>query len=509
MRRGIEACAVVVVACCGVGCYTGRSHDDAGQLTDASPSSSADGGGDGDADGTGGSGGNVPDDPEEAAEHGPLFMARLTRAEYGASIADVLGITVADEDLASLPDTEPSPFDNDTESQSSSATLINGYERLARQVADAVVADASTLETLAPCGAGSDPRDCVEAAVAGLGRRLLRRSLTEDEVQAFADLGDGADYPDAVRVVVTALLQDPEFLFRIEIGEPVDGDDTLRRLGDVELASRLSFLLWGLGPDDALLDDAEAGELSTAEQIVAAAERMLTSPKARRRIERFYALWLGYDVLPHEPNLAAAMRRESDALIGRMMAEGQPWHAALTASDTFLTPMLAEHYGLPAPDAPEGAWVDYPDATRGGVLSHGSFLALGSKFGDTSPVVRGLEVRERLLCLHMGPPPPDLEVDVDSPPPGDATCKVDLYRPMVDQAACAGCHQQLNPVGFGLENFDALGRHRLTEPDRPECVIEGVGELPGIGAFSGPAELGGLLATDEQARLCAGTQMLR
>ncbi len=488
------------------GCYVGLDPASADDENTGSETSGPSGGTEDGEDG----GESETDGRGTAVDFGPLWMSRLTRAEYGACVHDVLGVTIPVEDLGSLPDAEPSPFDNAAESQTPSATLVNGYERLARQVADAVVSAPAMTESLAPCSQGESTSTCLERAIETLGRRLLRRPMSAAETEALIDLGTRSeDYEGAVRVVLMALLQDPEFLYRVEIGEAVDSDDTLRRLSDFEVASRLSFLLWGVGPDDALLDKAAAGEVHTPGQVRAEAERMLDSPKARQRVQRFFSLWLGYEVLPHDPELAAAMKLESDSLVGRVFEDQLPWHAVLTSEETFLTPALAEHYGFEAGASGDGAWVPYGDAARGGLLSHGSFLALGSKFGDTSPVVRGLEVRERLLCLEMAPPPPDLEVDIDSPPPGGAECKADLYRPLVEDSQCAGCHLQLNPVGFGLENFDALGRYRETEPGKPQCPIDGVGELPTIGEFSGPGELGALLATSERAQLCASTQMLR
>ena len=484
------------------GCYTGASGGE------ADPSATAPGSGEGGTD-EGQDTDDVPPPGEDAADFGEMTMIRLTRVEYGACIEDVLGFELPQEELNALPDAIPSPFDNDAESQSSSATLVTGYERVGRLVAESITADPQAVDALAPCPEG-DESACLADAIASIGRRLLRRPLSAEEVQAFVALADVAeDYPGALRLALTALLQDPEFLFRVEIGESIAGEPRLRRLNDFELASRLSFLLWGVGPDDELLDVAERGQLRTTEQLIGEAERMLESERAVARVQRFFSMLLGYNVLPHEPALADAMRQESNALIARVLEDRTAWREAFVSSQTFVNAQLAEHYGLPAPQNPNGGWVDYGDAPRGGLLSHGSFLALGAKFGDTSPVVRGLEVRRRLLCVDIPPPPPDLEVDVDSPPPGEAECKVDLYAPMVEMPQCAGCHVHLNPVGFGLERFDALGRYRTTEPDKPQCEIAAEGELPGHGPFSGPGELGALLAESEQAELCLGTQLLR
>lgn len=456
------------------------------------------------------SSGGTDDSPpsgEDSADIGVRWMSRLSRAEYGGCVFDVLGVEVAQDDLDTIPDGEPSPFDNDARTQTSSSSLVSAYERVARSVAERAVATPSIQEAVDACDGDAA---CFDDIVSTYARRLFRRPVPSDEVAAFValrmpDMDDG----DALRLILSAMLQDASFLFRVEIGEPVDGDEDLRRLDGVEVANRMSFLLWGIGPDDALLEAASTGTLTDADGRLEQVQRMLASPHAVRRAQRFFALWLGYSVLPHDDALSTAMQRESDALVARMWEHGDSWTAPFTASETFVTDALAEHYGLDVHAAVDGTWVDYGDSRRGGILSHGSFLALGSKFGDTSPVVRGLEVRRRLMCLDIPPPPPELEVDVDSPPPGESACKPELYAPMVENDACAVCHVHLNPLGFGLEAFDAQGRFRTHEMDAPQCPVEGKGELPGVGPFWGPGELGQLLVDTDAFTSCYATHLLR
>ncbi|HET6585137.1 MAG TPA: DUF1588 domain-containing protein, partial [Nannocystaceae bacterium] len=175
--------------------------------------------------------------------------------------------------------------------------------------------------------------------------------------------------------------------------------------------------------------------------------------------------------------------------------EQRPWFDIFRLDETFVNDTLAEHYGLPLPGSDTPEWVQYDSPDRRGLLAHGAFLSVGGKFNDTSPVQRGLLIRTRLFCQDIPPPPPD--VDVDQAPVG-AVCKEDRYANH-RMGGCAGCHSQLDPVGFGLENYDAQGRyrsHELDNPDTPDdesqCVISGDGEIVGIGTFSGPAELGAL-----------------
>jgi hypothetical protein len=169
--------------------------------------------------------------------------------------------------------------------------------------------------------------------------------------------------------------------------------------------------------------------------------------------------------------------------------------------------MLADHYGLPKPDGGEG-WVDYGDSGRAGILSHGSVLSAFSKFSDTSPTQRGLLVRTRLLCQTIPRPPANVKADQ---PPGDkdAVCKYDRYLEHRTSSSCAGCHDQMDPIGFGLENYDIAGVYRDHDEGLPQCAIAGEGELVGVGKFSGPAELGKLLVDQELVQPCIVKQLLQ
>jgi hypothetical protein len=185
-----------------------------------------------------------------------------------------------------------------------------------------------------------------------------------------------------------------------------------------------------------------------------------------------------------------------------------------------VTAALARHYGLvddaavargPEPDgAPAGArWVGYGSTGRKGILAHGSFLTAGAKFaGDTSPVARGLLIRERLMCQDIPPPPPG--VNSDEPPPAgeDAKCKEDRYH-FHKEGGCGKCHRHIDPLGFGLERYDHQGRYRTVEAGKPACAISGVGEMTGVGEFSGPAGLADAMLKSGRVGPCLVTQLYR
>jgi hypothetical protein len=346
--------------------------------------------------------------------------------------------------------------------------------------------------------------------VRGLGARAFRRPLTDAEVAVYlgsetpivAIAREEGTFHAAADIVIQALLQDPRFVYRIETGTPVR--DGVVRLGAYELASRLSYLLWGSAPDEALLAHARAGDLDTEAGVRAVAAEMLETSIAVDRIARFHAMWLDYDRPLPSGALAPAMRAETDALVRRVVFEERSsWTSIFTYERTYVDEALAAHYGLEYPAGATGpTWVDYGGSGRRGLLSHGSFLSNGAKFGDTSPVERGLVVRDRMLCQHIPPPSPELGVNVDEPPGDPTACKEDRYRMQHATGGCAGCHSLMDPVGFGLENFDATGAYREHEPDRPECLISGVGDLAPLGEFEGPGELGALVAAEGDLERC-------
>ena len=316
------------------------------------------------------------------------------------------------------------------------------------------------------------------------------------------------DFYTGVGLVVQAVLQDPEFLYRIEVGQPTT-DDGVFKLDDYEIATRMAYLLWGSTPSDELLQDAEDGKLEATQDRLDVVERMLDDPRARTQMHRYHAMWLGYRGIPHSADLVEAFSEETSALIDRVIFDDHLNYTELfTLNETFVDDALAQHYGLPSPNGGRG-WVTYDSTERSGILGHGSVLAAFSKFTDTSPTQRGIFVRERLMCLETPAPPP--EVDPDNPPgnPDDPTaCKEERYDAHREIQSCASCHNLFDPIGIGLEKYDIAGVYRDHDDGKPECIIAAAGELPGVGSFSGPAELAQRLIESELLESCAVQQYL-
>lgn len=480
----------------GPGCYRG---DAGGGETEGATE------GEGTVDDTGA----VPGAPELGGV-GMIGMRRLSADEYDNTLFDLIGDDTR-PGSALLPEDVADPYDNQIANQTASGTLIDALEQLASEATVRLMADPARRDQVIGCQpTGAADVACLSSFVASFGRRALRRPLGDDELQRFVDLGrqfatEEDDFHAGVTVVIRALLQDPEFVYRVEIGTPTD-EPGVSRLSDFEVATRLSYLIWGTTPDDALLDRALAGELGVPDDVRAAAAEMLDDPRALDRIDRFHAMWLGYYRLPHAPALNDAMRTETRMLLERTIVQDRgDWRSLFSATGTFVNDFLAEHYGLVPPGSGDAfAWAEYGDGGRRGLLSHGSFLSVAGKFGDTSPTQRGQLIRKRLFCQEIPPPPPT--VNADEPPPEiQSPCKADRYN-MTEIEGCAQCHELLDPVGFGLENYDQQGRFRTTDNDLPQCEIAGEGQIDGR-SFTGPAGLSALLLDQGLLDSCIVSQI--
>ena len=454
----------------------------------------------------GGPPGATPGVAEDPYAIGPSGLRRLTRTEYDNALRDLLG-DASRPGFAKLPEDVNDPFDNNYKDQLASGALIESLETLAEEAATRALGDPARRNTIVGC-TPSGPADatCMRTFITGFGRRALRRPLSPDEVQRYLALQSYAveakDFYFAVGLVLRAMLQDPEFLYQVEIGTPVPSVPGVVRLDDHEVAARLSFFLLGTIPTPALDAAADGGKLGTADQRLAAAQELLQDPRGKARVDRFHALWLGYHQLPFAAALADALRAESDALVEKVAFGRGDYFELFRAGQTLLTPALAQHYGWPS----GSGWTAYPDQRRG-ILSHGAVLAVGGKFDDTSPTLRGVFVRSRLLCEDVPPPPPNVDVD-QAPSPAATRCKYDRYAAH-RSGGCASCHDRLDPVGFGLENYDRAGKYRAADKDAPECAIKGDGVLAGVGDFNGPAQLGELLIGTGDMEACVVRQLYR
>ena len=349
--------------------------------------------------------------------------------------------------------------------------------------------------------ARDEARPCAGRILARLGREAWRRPLTDEEAEGllrFFDEGMGVGgFELGVRTALEAMLASPHFVLRLE-REPANARERGYRLGDLALASRLSFFLWGTPPDDELQAVAEQG-LLTPEELDRQALRMLADPRSAALGRRFAAQWFrlqDMDKVRPDPNffpnfdenLADAMRRETETFFAHLVQEDRSLLELFRADYTFVNERLARHYEFPGVAGPHFRPVDYPDATRRGVLGHGSVLVLTSLANRTSPVLRGKWVMEVLLGTPPPPPPPDIPTFEETEGTVDGRTLTTRERLEMHAAnpSCNSCHRLIDPIGLALDNFDVTGKWRLREYGVP---LDTLGDFYDGTPVSNPSEL--------------------
>jgi hypothetical protein len=340
---------------------------------------------------------------------------------------------------------------------------------------------------------------CARQILSALARRAYRRPVTDADIgdlMPFYSAGraDGS-FDFGVQKAIERLLVSSQFLFRIERPPASAIDGLAYRVGDVDLASRLSFFLWSSIPDDELLDVAAAGRLKAPVVLDAQVRRMLADPRAEAMVTNFAAQWLYLrDITVKYPDevlfqdfdetLREALRRETELFVGSVFRENRSVIDLISANYTFLNERLAKHYGIP--DV-RGSWfrrVELPaGSVRGGLLGHGSILTITSYATRTSPVLRGKWVLENLLSAPPPPPPPDVPSlsTEGTEPEKPLTMREAMIRHRANPA-CAGCHARMDPIGFAMEHFDAIGRWRETDNG---AAIDATGVFPEGTKFTG------------------------
>jgi hypothetical protein len=360
---------------------------------------------------------------------------------------------------------------------------------------------------------------CADALIPALATRAWRRPPTPDEVARLtgvwqAGIADGTE-ADGLAMIVEAILLSPNFLYLVEVGEPVADRPGWYRLTDDEQAARLSYALCEEPPDATLTAAAAAGELRSADQVEAQARRLLDADCGHATITRFHRQWLQLselDSLARDPDyypevtagLGTAMREDTEYFLDRMVYDEAAGLQAIWEADyTWVGPDTAWLYGLTADAA--HTRVDLP-ADRAGPLTQPGILAATSKFSETSPVLRGVYVLERLLCADLSPPPANL--DITAPELDDTMTTRERWEAHSSDPACSGCHSAIDPIGFALEGYDAIGRTRTEENGLPIDTSGGI-PLLGVTDISGGVAVAEAIAGSSDLRHCFARQWMR
>lgn len=460
-------------------------------------------------------------DETQAWYRGYVMSRRLTAVEYTNAITQLLGVPLLESEIPPSDAGGGEGFDTVGDTLFTSPIHLEAYLTTADRVVDAALAKWDVAAVAPSDPPASDPAvrpswlalarsadpaselDDDQAAtrmLTAFARMAWRRPIESEELERLLALfrqarAAGLGYLAAVAQPMKAIVVSPHFLFVVE-SEPEAGG--VQRLTPQQLALRLSLLIWSSIPDEALLDAADRGDLHDDEELLVEVRRMLADPKARGLGENFGLQWLGLrnfaqvrpdpELFPeYNADLAADMREEAVALVTAVFREDRPLTDLIAADYAYVNGRLAAHYGLPLPsDAP---WQKLPlqGRQRGGVVTMASVLTSASYPRRTSPVLRGRWLLEELLGSRVPPPPPNV------PPleePGESETTVMTMRQRLEvhrqNPNCASCHDRMDPLGFGLENFDAIGRWRTQDQG---AEIDSTGTLPSGESFDGPEGL--------------------
>ncbi|MFT5430517.1 MAG: hypothetical protein ACI9OJ_001192 [Myxococcota bacterium] len=454
-------------------------------------------------------------------EPGPAALRKLTRTQYVNSVKDLLGAEV------SVPPTaEPDATSGGLASVGASTTTysprgIESFEQTAFAIAEAAMGDAAVAGRLVTCTpAGTVDAACAQTVLARLARRAWRRPVTDEEVAGVvAVAGEAAEtlgtFEEGLQYGLAAILQSPNFLYRTEIGRTT-ADGLV--FDDYELATRLSFFLWNTTPDDALLDAAERGELSTEIGLLAQAQRLMASDRVRTGMRRFFVEYLqleDLETLSKDPTvfeffnneLGPAAMEETLRLVDWMVFDDDSdFRTLMTTTTTFVNPLLAALYGIPTPiQTDDFVQVRLPaDGPRVGLLGKAAFLNAHAHAVSSSVTLRGKAVRNILLCQNLPSPPVNVDTSIPEPS-GTAPTMRERVAEHLQEPTCAGCHVLMDPIGLALENFDGTGRFRLLDNG---AMIDPSGDLDGE-TFDGPRGLGLAVAQHPAFSACVTRTMAR
>jgi hypothetical protein len=450
-------------------------------------------------------------------------LRRLTRFEYDNTVRDLLGDATSPAS-ALPPEDLGNGFGNDASAQSVSSLLAEQYGTVARGIAARATSPAA-IGKLAPCAAtvsAATEESCARTIIEGLAPRAFRRPLAAGESDGLLALYHatraGGGFGSAVGAVIEALLQSPQFLYRVELGVPDRARPELRRPSGDEMATRLSYFLWGSMPDEALRAAARSGELLTAPGVMDQARRMLDDPRSHQVVRFFFANLLPISGLSdlerdpqlypsYTPDIVALMAEETQRLLeNEVFRGGGSWPSALTAPYTFVNGALAKYYGLPGVSGPDFQKVPVDTTRRLGFITNASVLAGTTPSDHTNPVLRGSFVVQKLLCHKVPLPDPSIADMIKPPEPYSGKTARERYAKHSQDPVCSGCHSLMDPAGLALENFDAIGLYRTEENG---VTIDPTGTVPGLdGKIGGPVDLIQKLAASSDAQDCFATHWL-
>ena len=451
-------------------------------------------------------------------EPGRVVAHRLNRVEYNNTVRDLFyGLDLRPADAFPI-DNFAEGFDNNAQELRMSNLLMEKYLDAADKIVLAGFANAASRARLVPCDLVADA-SCAQKAMTTFLERAYRRPVAATDMAPYLSLFDlarskGDNAETGLQLAMRAALVSPAFIFRVE-PDPPQGSS--RALGDFEIAARLSYFIWSTMPDDELFAKGRAGALKSTDEITRQTQRMLADPRAGALIDNLAGQWLyGRQVPEVTPDpvrfpapqfdapLRDAMRTEMTLYLREVLFGDHSAVELLKSNFTFANKRLAQHYGLAEASGLGADFAQIKNTTvRGGLLSQAGWLTVTSHSDMTSPVKRGKWILSELLCETPPQPPPNVGDLAKVPQTGTLRQRLAIHSQI---EPCKTCHSIMDPMGFGLENFDAIGRWRDTDEGAP---IDATGTVPGTGEkFSNPAELAAALQKDPRFARCLTRKLL-
>jgi hypothetical protein len=433
-------------------------------------------------------------------------MRRLTIPEYNHTVRDIIG-EMSNPAFQFPSELSGNGFGNDALAQPVSSLLAAAHNTAAEAIATRVTGTPAALSALLPCSSGvtaTNREACARTFVDGWVPKAYRRPLVAGEadelVTLFSEVVAIADddpmstvatqFASGIAAIIEAVLVSPDFMYKPEFGQPDAANPSVKRPTGMEMATRLSYFYLASSPDDELMRAAQAGELATTEGVRTQAQRLVNAPQAREVVRYFFDALLPLGHLTDLPRDAAQyptfnstigslMQQETRTFLEREVFEtggSGTWSGILTAPYTYVNGPLATYYGMQGVTGDAFQRVDLDTTQRRGLITQGAILTGLTPSNHTNPVIRGGFIVNLLMCRNIGlPSDPAILAMVTPPDPYSAPTGRDRYTRHTSLEVCAGCHSQMDPVGFSLENYDAVGLWRTTENN---VAIDASGEVP-------------------------------
>jgi uncharacterized protein DUF1592/uncharacterized protein DUF1588/uncharacterized protein DUF1595/uncharacterized protein DUF1585/uncharacterized protein DUF1587 len=455
---------------------------------------------------------------------GPTSILLLTRAQYLNTLNGLFGAVVPDLTSALGPDNSYQTTQFGLVQGDVDVTALQSYQAAAESVAAAVVASSTTLAAVAPCTAGANQRSCAQSFVQNFGSLAYRAPITDPadvaRHMALYDLGATTSNAHGIELVLRGMLQSPRFLYRVEVGTTEQVSPNAVKLSGYELAARLSYDVWNSLPDAQLTQAAATGALTTKAQVSAQLTRMLQDPRGATLVRSFLEGLTQVASLPYTvkdatmfpdwnkpgSTLPASMQGQARAFFDDVLNnQGGTLTALLTSPTVFFNADLGSYYGVTGGSTFQSLQLDPTKAS--GLLTLPALMTLMAKPDESWPIYRGEFVRESLLCQQLPSPPPNI------PPPPAVEAGVSTRERLSEHEtnpSCSSCHTLMDPIGFGFENFDAVGKYRTTDGNQPVDANGSIIATEDInGPFNGVSQLGAMLVRSVQVQECVPQQWFR